>query len=816
MSLRPNKQQLRDFSHRKGKKGKGPTVTSVAMGAFAFALAGAAIVLATIQALSVDLPKLDQLEAYTPRLITKVLGIDGTVVKEFYTERRVQVPLDSISPYLAQAALATEDRRFYSHWGVDPIGIMRAIAIDVITLSKKEGASTLTQQLARNLYLHRRQTWKRKIREMITAVQIERTYSKDEVLQMYFTQIYFGHGSYGVQSAAKFYFGVSANNLNLPQAALLLGLVQLPNYYSPFRNPEAAVSRRNTVLRRMLASEYISEDEYHNAIDFPLELATDKASTLGTGPYFTEWIRRDLERMQSKYDFDYYKDGLIVNTTLDPVLQNIAETVVHEHADNFQLAFNKRFTENGLYDWLVKSYKDSLKVIADISEEDSLSQILYTQQVQDSIYIFASNILRTRIVADTLSIDTLYTELDPSTPDTTLIDSIIFNIVFDTTFVGEILDNLELTERALANEILKDPAIVDSLLVDHFTVQVAFVAMDPENGDVWSMIGGRDFNKYKYNRAVQAIRQPGSVFKPFVYTTAIDNGIYANYQILNMVQPLKMGDGTWWRPENYNPQNRGEYISLRNGLRRSLNNITVRMVAGDDKIVPIREVIRYARAMGITTPLAAVPALALGSNGVIPLEIVTAYSVFASGGARPTPRSILNIEDRNGQEIASFGVKREAVLSEETAAIMVDLLAGVLNRGTGGSSRWKWGFRAPAAGKTGTTNNFNNAWFVGFSPHVVAGVWIGFDDPKKSLGRSESGARAALPMWAKFMKQAYEEKGWSWDNFELPVGVQRINICEDSGMLAGPSCPHVYGELFRRGDAPTDPCETHKAPGASW
>jgi len=781
------------------------------MGAVAVALAGAAIVLAIIQALSTDLPSLEQLETYRPRLITKVLGADSTVIKEFYTQRRVQVPLDSISPFLLQGLLDTEDIRFYTHWGIDPVGILRAFAVNVLAFdSDREGASTITQQLARDLYLHKRKTYKRKIREAITAIQIERTYAKDEIIQMYFTQVYFGHGSYGIQSAAQFYFGVNAKDLTLSQSAVLIGLLKSPNNYSPKRNMRVATIQRNIVLKRMLTGGHIDQATYQKTINEPIVLAEGKKDEVSVGPYFTEWVRKKLEKLQSEYGFDYYKDGLIVHTTLDPILQNAADVAVDSHVTFFQRDFNKRFTRNGLLDWLENNYKDSLKVKGVYVNDDSLQQMVMLETADDTLYSLAFNELRDRLVPDTVY--AIPTHFDSLTNDFVYRDS----VVYDTISKEKILEGLEYSPRGLAKTVMQDTSLVDSILKEHFTAQVASVALNPENGDVWAMVGGRDFDTYKWNNAVQATRQPGSVFKPFVYTTAIDNGIYANYQMLNMVQPLLMDDGTWWRPENYNVQNRGEYVCLRDALRQSLNNVTVRMVAGEDAIVPIREIIRYARRMGITTRLQAVPAMALGSNDVIPIDIVSAYSVFPSGGVHSKPRGISKITDRYGQEIVQFPVKREVVLSEETAAIMTNLLAGVINAGTGGSARWKWGFRAPAAGKTGTTNNYSNAWFVGFTPHIVAGVWIGFDDPSKSLGTHQSGARAALPVWAIFMNEAYKNKNWAWDDFELPVGVVKVNVCKDTGLRAGPYCPHVYEELFRRGDEPIDACDTHGSSGGGW
>lgn len=727
-----------------------PSLRNMVQIGVATGILGIIVVLLIIQVLSSNLPSLEQLEAYSPRLITKVLGRNGEVLKELFTEKRIQVPLDSVSVHMKNAVLSTEDRKFYSHCGIDLAGIARAAAVNTASLSKKQGASTLTQQLARNLYLHLRQTVKRKIREIITAIMIERTYAKDEILQMYMTQMYFGHGVYGVQSASQKYFGINASELSAPQAATLTALLKAPAHYSPISHPAKAQQRRNLVLGNMYQLGYLDRDQYKEAIDTPIELAQDSVSNdLGTAPYFTEWIRQKLEKLEEEYGFDYYRDGLTVQTTLDSGIQAIAETVIDTHLATFQTEFNTRFQENGLQQWLVRTYRDSL--------------------IKDSILV----------------------------PD-------------DSTVSPERISALEDSIRLLAKKCMKDSVVVDSILRTDFVVQLAFIAMDPNTGDVLAMVGGRDFNKYKFNRAVQSLRQPGSVFKPFVYTTAIDNGIYANHRILNMVQPVKMSDGTWWRPENYSIDDRGSYVSLRQALRSSMNNVTVRMVSGDDQLIPIREVIRYANHMGIRTKLDPVPALALGSCGVIPIDIVTAYTVFATGGMRADPRAITSIEDRNGAEILSFESERTSVLSPETSAIMTDLLSDVVNRGTGGRSRWMYKFYAPAAGKTGTTNNFTDAWFVGFTPEIVAGVWIGFDDPQKSLGPHQNGSKVALPVWAGFMKELYASEGVEWTEFDLPVGVDKINICTDSGEMAGPYCPNIVEEVFRRGDEPAIPCTMHR------
>ncbi len=713
----------------------------VAIYGLSVAFAGLIVLLLIIRAFSTDLPSLQQLETYEPRLVTKVLDRDDRPLKEFYTERRVVVPLDSLSPHLVDAVLATEDQRFYKHWGVDPLGILRAAVVNLSSMSTEQGASTLTQQLARNLHLHLRQTWERKIREAITAVQIERTYAKDEILTMYFTQMYFGHGAYGAEAAARLYFNKSASELNLPEAALIVGLLKAPNNYTPLRYPDKAKQRRNVVLSMMRDAGYIDAATYRAASASEVVLGEASEDQLGTGPHFTEWVRRQLEEMETKYGFDYYRDGLTVHTTLDSTLQRLAEAAVDSHLVQWQATFEATRARGYVHDHLTAQNRDSLLAGGFAERHPGMDSLLYEEALTDSA-------------------------------------------------------------KLLASRAMRDSALVDSIIHERFQVQVALVSMDPKTGDVLAMIGGRDFRESKYNRAVQAARQPGSVFKPFVYATAVDNGIYGNHRVLNMVQPVLLDDGTWWRPENYDITNRGEYVTMREALKRSLNNVTVRMVAGDERVIPIKAVIQTAHRMGIRTELQPYPAVALGANDVIPLDVVTAYGVFATGGTRVTPRAIKRIDDKNGQEILNVPVERDAVLSEETAAIMTNMLEDVINRGTGGSARWKYGFYAPAGGKTGTTNNFNNAWFAGFTPYLVTVVWVGFDDPKVSLGPGQAGSVAALPIWARYMKWAYEAKQYPYDDFELPVGVVEVQIDRETGMRAGPLSADVYTELFRRGDEP--------------
>jgi len=667
-----------------------------------------------------QLPPLEQLEHYDPRLTTTLLSSDGKVIKELYLQRRLMIPLEEIPEDMIQAVLVTEDRAFYGHWGLHLGRLFRAAIIDISTLSFSQGASTLTQQLARNLYLTPEKTITRKLKETLTALQIERTYSKHEILEMYLTQALFGHGAYGVEAAAQKYFSKTASDLTLEECALLAAQLKAPSHYSPFIRPQAALGRRNLILRFMRDSGYISDERFQEAVRTPIRVvARGSGDALGTAPYFTEMLRQELENLGSEYGFDYYQDGLNIYTTLDSRLQACAEKAAKVQLDSLQKNFSARFYRN-----------------------------------------LAPDLVREK-----------YSALTPSE----------------------------------MRKLLADHARLDTLFPDQSTLQVAFVALDPMTGAILALIGGRDFEMSKFNRAVQAIRQPGSAFKPLAYTAAIDNGYPPTYRLLNQDVVVKLPDGKVWAPENYD-KSRGGLTTLREGLQRSLNLIAVRLV--QEVVRPI-DVVHYAQQMGINTKLDAVDAIALGACSVIPIEMASAFAVYANRGVWCEPFGIQRIAKQGGEVVMEHTLKRKVALSEQTAFIMTDMLRSVVDHGTGAAIRSTYDFRRPAAGKTGTTNDFTDAWFVGFTPQLVAAVWIGVDDPAVSLGEGMSGARAALPIWANFMKTAYDSLGWEIADFPMPDGVVKLNICADSYLKANPSCPRVIQEVFRVEDAPLDECKVH-------
>ena len=685
---------------------------------------GMVVIFGYIFYLAQDLPSLDQLENYDPDLVTRIYSADGKILDELYLEKRIFISIDEIPNNMKNALIASEDRRFYDHWGISMRDLFRAVVINIISLSYEQGFSSLTQQVARTLYdsIGFKKTIVRKIKEIITAIQIERTYTKSEILEMYLNNVHFGHGTYGVQAAAKRYFGKSASALTLGESAMIVGILPAPARYSPVRHPERAHYKRNVVLRVMRDQRYITNDIYsearviesENVIEFQAE---------GTAPYFTEYVRRVMEKEDDHLGVNIYRDGLKIYTTLDTRLQDIAEKSLMKSIKRNQDKLNERL----------------------FNDKEEFSQLAY-----HSIY----------------PIDTVKMMMEG--------DSILY--------------------EDLRNKLL---------------VQGAFIALDPTTGAILAMIGGRPDYHDQYNRAVQAKRQPGSVFKPFVYTTAIDNGYPVTKQLLNQPLVLRVlnAEGEWekWMPRNYDGTTSG-LTTLREGIRKSVNLIAVRVVK---ELVPAREVKAMAERMGLTTNIRAVDAIALGTSEVYLLDVVNAYSAFANKGVLNQPFGISKVEDRYGNTIKEYYPIREEVLREESAYVMTTMLQTVMDAGTGGSARWRHNFYHPAGGKTGTTQNWTDAWFVGFSKQLAAGVWVGVDDPQVSLGESQDGSRVALPAWARFMTAAHDTLGLTQKKFERPDGVINVEICSLTKDKPTNLCP-LETEIFIKGTEPSQLCKVHR------
>lgn len=653
-----------------------------------FGSAGA--VFGLVQWLRRDLPTPEQVARVQAPVKTTVFDARGRVLHEFYRENRSPVPLREIPRNLVNATLSTEDRNFYHHWGVDLWGVARAAATDVLHMRRSQGGSTITQQLARNLFLTHERTFTRKLKEVALAVELERNYSKNQILEMYFNQIYFGEGAYGVQAAAKTYFGKPLSELTLPECALLSGLPANPSWYSPRRQPKSALLRRGKVLRNMLVTHAITQVEFDNAMQAPLGVTSVRYSN-DRAPYFVEMVRLHLDE---KYGSNaVYEGGLKVYTTLDMDLQQLAERSLEMQLESLEHDLKLSHTHG----------------------------------------------------------------------------------------------NFDAAVAATGNG--RTPYL-----------QGAFVAIDPRNGYVRALVGGRDWNHSNFNRAVQAQRQPGSAFKPFVYTAAIDNGFKPTDIVVDEPVSFPGGNGEAYQPQNYDHTYRGP-VTLRYALQQSINVPAIKLL----RKVGVSLVASFARKMGIKSPLGQNLSLALGSSEVNLLELTSAYAVIANRGIRNEPLYILKVEDRAGNVLERNAPRPFEVLSEETAATMTSMMQSVMDHGTGFPARSR-GFTAPAAGKTGTMDDYMDAWFVGFVPSLVAGVWVGYDE-KKTIGPGMTGARAALPAWTDFMIGA--TRGRPVEDFPMPAGTVSRLVCAETGMLATDACPNTTDEIFPEGSEPTELCTTH-------
>jgi len=662
------------------------------------------------------LPTVSQLESIQQPLVSRVLARDGSVLHEFSTERRFWVSIDSMPPDLYHAVVAIEDRRFYEHWGIDVRRILGAVLIDVVARDYAQGASTITQQLARNLYLTARQSMVRKVREIMTAAQIESYYTKREILELYLNQVYLGAGCYGMEAASQRYFSKPVSQLSLAECATLAGAIQLPERYRPDRpdNIRGVTIRRNSVLRGMRRMGVITAAAEAEASREPVS-ANPHEPAAKNAPYFIAMVR---QYVSERYGDDLlYEGGLTIYSTLDPMAQDSAEV-----AATAQLAVLQRR--------LNRMCVDSSRIFRDLG------------------------LPRDTVIAH---FDTLYR---------------LHRKQFD--------------------------ALGDSVKLRR--AQTAVVALDVQTGGILLLIGGKNFEESKFNRATQSFRQPGSAFKPFVYTVAIDSGMNPSTEVLDQAVTLTNPDGTEWRPENFDREFYGP-VTIRKALYKSINLPAIQVLI---EVGP-KAVVELAHRMGITTDLAPVPSLAIGSCEVIPIEIISAYGVFPDKGARVDPYFVERIVDKNGKELEHHTVKTTQVISANTAFVMADMMTDVVRRGTAASIPGR-GFTRPAAGKTGTTNAYSDVWFIGYTPQVVCGVWVGCDDERRSLGRGVTGADAAVPIWVPAMSALH--RALPVKSFERPDSVIVAKVCIKSNKLANSYCQETRDDVFILGKEPQE-CDEH-------
>ncbi len=677
--------------------------------------------------LAQSLPSLSELENPKIEEATKIYSDNGELIDKFFLKNRTKVTYKDIPKDMINALVATEDRKFFSHWGVDLQRIAQALIKNIISFRlKKEGASTITQQLAGNLYLNRKEmTFNRKLREAMTAVQIERTYTKEEILTYYLNTVYFGKGAYGIEAAANTYFSKTSRDLSLDECALLVSLLKSPTNYDPIEYPENAKNRRMIVLNAMYEEKYITKEVMESVGNGPVRVAYNQQEITNesSAPEFTEYVRQLMQDKAEKYGFDLYRDGLKVYTTLDTRFQRHADDAVKEQMKSYQKSFNSY--------WNWKNNKDILD--SDLEK-----------------FIKASDAYRKA----------------PTDND----------------------------KKKIFESMKNNRAIIDSVKSLATTIQVGFVVMNPKTGEIKAMVGANPYTRTKYglNHVTQVKRQPGSSFKPFVYAVAVNNGYSPGYMISNDPLSVNMG-GKMWTPKGGGT---GGMMSMREAIMKSINVVAVRTAM---EIAPIDKVIDLAHKMGVKSELPNFLSLALGVGEVTPLEMTNAFGTFANEGIWVEPIAITKIEDRNGNIIEQVVPETREVLSEETAYIMSDMMEGVVNSGTAASVRQF--FHRPAAGKTGTSQNYTDAWFIGYTPQFVAGCWLGFDDARIKFGGAYGqGGKAAAPIWGRFMKLLYSDENFDFpvQYFLMPDNVTEASVCTVTGLLSNSSCPSTMDLINKK------------------
>ena len=640
----------------------------IVIGVFAL-LAGTAVGVAALWAFTVlprSLPNVAALETFQPMQGTKVYDDNDELITEFHVERRIFVPLAHIPRTLRDAIIATEDRRFYHHWGIDPIGIGRAVFQNYRRGRVVEGGSTITQQLTKVLFLTPDKSLERKMKEAILALELERRYSKDRILEMYLNQIYFGHGAYGVEAAARTYFGKSVSELNVREAALIAGLPRAPSAYSPFDHADAAKRRREVVLRRMVEYGSVKEEDSKRLARSDLGLIPPERRRT-TGQYFLEYVQQTLE---AKYGADMvFKGGLNVYTTVSPSMQLAAEQALRE----------------------------GLRALE-----------------------------------------------------------------------GR-------TKNARPGE----------------HPEGAVVTVDPQTGYIRALVGGYDFFRSEFNRAVQAKRQPGSAFKPFVFIAALESGFTPASRVEDAPVSYAVGGGNVWKPENYDRKFRGP-TTLQQALEESVNIVTVKL----QERIGVNRTVQVARRLGVTSPLDVNLSMALGTSDLTLLEMTSAYGVLANQGTWMSPTAIRYVTNAQGQLLEEHVPQGREALTPEMAYVITHMLRGVVERGTGQAAK---ALGRPVAAKTGTTNDYSNAWFIGFTPQLSTGVWVGYDRPR-SLGKDETGSRVAVPIWLSYMTKVLGDS--PKDDFPVPERVVLLPIDLDPSN----ECVRVVTMAFIRGTEPATTC----------
>jgi penicillin-binding protein 1A len=752
---------------------------------------------------SKDLPDYSQLQDYEPPVMTRVHAADGSLLGEYARERRLYIPIQAVPKLVINAFLAAEDKNFYEHGGLDFTGIARAGIVYLQNFGssrRPQGASTITQQVAKNFLLSNELSMSRKVKEALLALKIERTYSKDKILELYLNEIYLGLGAYGIAAASLVYFDKAVNELTIPEAAYLASLPKAPNNYHPFRQRERAIERRNWVIDRMAESGFVKVADADKAKHSPLGVTTKATSGhIFAGEYFAEEVRRELyERYGEK---KLYEGGLSVRTSLDPKLQVLARKVFTDGLVRYDEAQGWRgpvAKTDMSGDWGVKladvkSFSDvapwRLAVVLEVSDQSARIGLQPGREP-------GGFVSKERTVG-ILPLEGLKWAKTSGKP------------------VGKVSQVLN-----VGDVVYVEPAKTEGQFVLHQIPEVsgAMVVEDPWTGRVLAMVGGFSFDQSQFNRATQALRQPGSSFKPFVYAAALDNGYTPSTIVLDAPLEIDQGPGVGvWRPENYEGGFNGP-STLRYGIEHSRNVMTVRLA--QDIGMPL--IAEYAKRFGVYDDLPPYLSFALGAGETTLLRMTTAYAMFDNGGRKIKPTLIDRIQDRYGHTVykhderecigcdakkwesqpePSLVDRRQQVLDPMTAYQITSMMEGVVQRGTAAGAGFQKEVGKPVAGKTGTTNDEKDAWFIGFTPDVVVGVYMGYDKPRH-LGRGATGGHLSAPIVKDFMKVALADKPSV--PFRVPPGIKLVRVDLKTGTRAGPGTERAIVEAFKPGTAPPD------------
>ncbi len=625
-----------------------------------------------------ELPPIEMIEGYKVPLSTQILDDKGDIIFEYYFEKRKYVKLNDISPYVIKTFITLEDKKFFRHFGIDPLRLLKATYNNLISRKFVEGASTITQQLARNMFLTMEKTINRKLKEAILALIIESKFSKEEILEKYLNQINFGNGVYGIETASLYYLGKNAKDLTLAESAFLAAIPRSPTYYNPYTNFENTIKRQKKILNLLFKNKVVTKEEYEKSLNEKIVLKQRESLKKRFAAYYLEEIRKYIE---GAYGEDFiYKEGIKIYTSLNSGIQEVCEDVV-----------------------------------------DSL-----TESIEKNV--------RRKGKDDTLPL------------------------------------------------------------------QIAIVAIENKTGEIKAVIGGRNFFKSQFNRAFQAKRHVGSAFKPFYYLAAIESGYLPTDYLYDLPVTIEDdGSGKPWYPENFDGKFMGK-VTLRQALAHSRNLASVRLL----QEIGTSTAIEYARKLGVESYIPNVLSISLGAVGCTPLEITHAYSTIANYGKKMNLIMIKKIEDAYGNVIFEKKPYGKQVVDSQSVYILIHMMKSVMNNGTGVEARTKYGFYLPCAGKTGTTDNFTDAWFIGFTPEITIGVWVGFDS-LRTIAHNASGALFALPFWSNIMKKL-PLKG---KDFKIPSGIVVDTICVESNLKRTPYCPKVREEVFIKGNEPNTFCNIH-------